>query len=254
MELVGYSFFSKDPPLGRGYLRLGAYSALVGANDVGKSTLLRLIHEELDRVGEPSPDRVYQPGGIFFIEATEAEADLLAWLATSDLRWWAAGSPTTTEELDLWTYGVFPPADRRQAFWHFGAWDTAALDCAAAPPPVDSLAAWSQTLHAHAPQSDGWTDALAQLANSRCFAFAYGGSLASGPMGADRHAWDVFWCLPASARDDPFVVTVIAELEGANASPSLAGVCWTRRGRRWQSRRSGPSLPICWRLVLRIGR
>src|SRR5262245_39019311 len=111
MQLVGYSFVSESPPLGQGHLRLCGYSAVVGANDVGKSTLLRLVHHELERGRaprsgfDPHARVAYPHGGLFFVETTEVEADLTVWLATSDLRARAAGTTDDALHADARSFG-----------------------------------------------------------------------------------------------------------------------------------------------------
>jgi hypothetical protein len=60
MRLIGISFNATTrPPLTKGFVPIGDLTVVLGANDAGKTTLLRLIHDELlSTPAVPRPERL----------------------------------------------------------------------------------------------------------------------------------------------------------------------------------------------------
>jgi hypothetical protein len=72
VRLIGFAFRDAAGPVREGYLPLGELTAVIGANDAGKSRLVRLFASALN--GEASPDRTRC---VFFAQVSEPEVNTL---------------------------------------------------------------------------------------------------------------------------------------------------------------------------------
>jgi hypothetical protein len=88
MRLVGMSFRTDRRPLRNGHVPLGDLSAIFGSNDSGKTSLLRLIRDELAAADTPPIPGVRRPtASVFFCQLSRAEADFLIAHLLADLVW-----------------------------------------------------------------------------------------------------------------------------------------------------------------------
>ena len=169
MRLVGYAVkHHRFAPRGV-YVPLGDLTVLVGANDAGKSTILRSIGDELARGASQEPDPGRTSGSAFYFEASQAELALLSRVRDRDS-----------------FQGTF-----------LGGW----AHCGYDPQMATPIEAGEATLDAHqrmlrqAATSAEFDVVLERLSESGLVCIERGGSIAP-----DRHGWRVHWCLPPLAE------------------------------------------------------
>lgn len=74
MRLIGYWFGEGEGPIEGGWLPLGDLSVVMGANDAGKSRLLRRFAADLEAMAAPS-DASAPPTALLFVELERSEFD-----------------------------------------------------------------------------------------------------------------------------------------------------------------------------------
>lgn len=174
MRLVGYSAMRPALDVRGVYLPLGPLTVLLGANDAGKTTLLRALYEDLDG-GPPDEGERLRDGGAFFAEVTDAELGAL-----------------------------LPKGGRNvQPDWSLGAFGREVWD--ELPDETDVGAYVNVLRRASASQPPSFAAVLEQLGKSRLICLEPVGRRDGAPVFA------VFWCLPPIAELEPHVAGALRE-------------------------------------------
>ena len=123
-------------PLAPGYLNLGDYTGLVGRNDSGKSSLLRVIHESL-RTSERTPGT-----SLVFAECSAKEFREITNHALRDLV--PTASPQASQD----------PAKQRSPWWVGIGYDFSQLDALSVPDLDSAVDAYAAYLTDHWEHAD----------------------------------------------------------------------------------------------------
>lgn len=176
MRLIGYAV-RRRPFFRAGlYLPLGDLTVLLGANDTGKSTLLRSLGADLEG---PALEELDGQGYAFYAEVSDAELPLL-----SNRR-----EAVTAER------GIFD------------AWAHGGYDASRTPdrePGEETIDAHLRVLRATA-TSEGFGPVIDALSASRVVCLE--------PPGVTSLGWSVHWCLPPLADLDPDVRAALERSE-----------------------------------------
>lgn len=171
---------------------LGDLNVLIGANDTGKSRLLRALEQDLRALprGGARGQEGRLSGSVLFFELTEREMTNLFADATRSLR----TDPGESSER----------VSRR--FWRLGAWVGGRLDHVAGfrPHRGKEADAWLAVLREAAPDSPGFDRVLDELGRSRLVALE---PYLAHDQGWRR--WSVSWCLPPLDRLDSELVAAL---------------------------------------------
>jgi predicted ATPase len=172
MRLIGYAV-RRSPFFRAGlYLPLGDLTVLLGANDTGKSTLLRALAADL------AGAYIDEPGGqgcAFYVSVDESELAMLS----------------NPRGLSSANRGIFDD-------WSHGGYDSAR---------ASHREVGEATMEAHlrvlreAATSDGFVEVLDALAESPIVCLE--------PPAALRFGWAAHWCLPPLAELDPHIVAAL---------------------------------------------
>lgn len=168
MRLIGYAVRRQRFSTKGVYLPLGDLTVLLGANDAGKSTVLRALASDL---GGRSADSIANEGGALYFRAETSEVALL-----SDVR----------------------PASNRDLFasWSHGGYKSShALEREDGENTVDA----HLRLLREAATSEGFGVVIDQLASSDLIC------MDRVDAGLGKGLWRVYWCLPAFSELDPQV-------------------------------------------------
>lgn len=187
------SFQTTRRPLGSGYIRVGDLTMVLGPNDVGKTTLLRLIRDELRGHGADGD----AARAVFFCEFTRLEADFLVAHLIADVVVDAVEDESLDEQeqarRDLQAFWISvlggDPLPGWRSQWPLGGWE---------PEKLDELELTEATREAYiaalqqAAPDDG-VDRVALFAALRdSNLFAFEGHYDSA---AEQRIWSVYWCV-----------------------------------------------------------
>ena len=202
MRLTGYTAQRLGRGVSAAYVSLGPLTVLLGANDAGKSTLLRSLYEDLrSRPGREEPDP-HRDGGAIFAELSDQELRLM----------------------------VPQDCDFTQAHWGLGGYEVDnAPDLTQAPSRASSVATneqlheWVDTLRQASTSPESFNSVLDALTESRIVCLE-----AVNQLGETRR-FLAYWCLPPINELDPDLRRALEESElerfvagrGPDARPSF---------------------------------
>jgi hypothetical protein len=185
LKVIGYSSERASRGVSAVYVPLGPLTVLLGANDTGKSTLLRGLHQNLsgrtDIDDDPNPP---QDGGAIFAELTAQELDLLV----------PGGN------------------DLGEVDWGLGGYDVDRSPDLTRPPSRSPTASadprtWVRTLGAHSASPPSFKAVLDAVRGSRLVCFE-----PVNQFGQQRR-FLAYWCLPPIATLDPEIRRALEESE-----------------------------------------
>lgn len=120
-------FFSAEPPLGSGYVPFGAAAVVLGTNDAGKTSLLRLVRDELNPGARKTPQG---PGELtrstaFFVDASATEMRFVIGRLLADrIRTPpSTGDPRVSEVVGATLAARAGVIESDLDGWPFGGWD-----------------------------------------------------------------------------------------------------------------------------------
>lgn len=191
MRLLGYATRRSALGWGAAYVPLADLTVLLGANDVGKSTILGALAEDLNG-GPPPPfgDEMPTASSALFVEVDDRE--LQRFISTADRR-----------------------TGRFAECWSLGGYERDALDEARSKWTRDAeLEEWPALL-ANAAQTDELRMALKELSGSRIVCFET--EVTSDQSSPRRTA--AYWCLPPLGELDPALRDALASSELPRFAP-----------------------------------
>jgi energy-coupling factor transporter ATP-binding protein EcfA2 len=182
MRLVGFRFEQADGPASTGYVPLGQLTAVLGANDAGKSRLLATLASALRE-----PPTI---GARFYVELAPEEIPRMLRVACREL--------SAEDNVSEAPRGALSQSLSVHEFW--GKSD-------------EEVLRWTLSRIESAPRDDrpGWLALCSGLARSSIFAFETAGL-------GDPGSWNVAWCLPTSSTLDVRLQRALDGLRIADAN------------------------------------
>lgn len=173
LRLLGFAFDGAPGPVKRGYVPLGELTAVIGANDAGKSRLVRTFASALVQGAETGAGRE-----MFFAECDESEM------------------PTLFRAIDDWSDNVRPA---------FRFAEDQGEQQEADQDPIGSTIAAIAEVEGDV-KAETWRMVCAALADSRLFAL-------EAATDRDSPGWTVHWCAPAADELGSDLRDALAEAE-----------------------------------------